>query len=208
MPAGTGNDYGRGIGIPTDPLAAARLALTGQGHPVDVGEVYLDGRTQLFINVAGIGFDAEVARAVNAGPKWLGGTVPYLIGVLRTLGQYRPVNMKTVVDGKQTVRTVFLAAVAISRYYGGGMMIAPGAHVDDGVFDVCIAGNIGRAEALALVPKIYSGGHVGHPKVEFLRCQEIAFHPERSLAVHADGELLGDQPVRFRLLPRAIRVIR
>lgn len=207
VPGGTGNDYARMMGVPADPLQAAEFALSGPTRMVDVGEVETDGGRRHYPNVAGIGFDAAVARNVNAYPKYLGGTVPYVLGVVKTLWRYRPQNLRFWLDEEPLERKVLLAAVGISRWYGGGMMITPDALLDDGLFDVCIAGNFGRLEALRLLPTTYTGSHVRHPKIEMRRCRELRVTAETQVAVHADGEVLGDLPATFRVRPGALKVI-
>lgn len=209
VPAGTGNDYCRSAGIPLDPMAAARLALSGTAVPVDIGEMIpRSGRPRFFLNVAGIGFDAEVARAVNRMPKRFGSTVPYVLGALRTLAWYRPVPMALHVDGRTLERRVLLAAVGLGRYYAGGMMITPDAVLDDGVFDLCVAGDIGPMGVVRLLPGIYRGRHRSDPRVEFFRCREIALESTRPLAIHAEGEVVGELPARFRIHPSRLLLVR
>lgn len=207
VPAGTGNDFVRWAGIPAEPMAAARLALAGSARPIDLGEIRAAGRSMYFINVAGFGFDAEVARAVNAYPKYLGGTVPYVLGILKTLWRYRPTPVRLTMDGRVLERKVLLAAVANCKSYGGGMLIAPDAAENDGWFDVCVAGDLGPAEVLLVVPKIYSGGHKTHPKCEFFRCRELHVEAAAPLGCQADGELAGSLPLTFRIHPGGIRCV-
>lgn len=207
VPAGTGNDYAREAGIPFKPLAAARFAMTGPELATDVGEVTLAKRRTYFLNVAGAGFDAEVARAVNRFPKFLGGTVPYLLGLAKTLWQYRSVPMAIRVDGRDLSRPVFLAAAGLSRTFGGGMRILPDARVDDGLLDLCLVRDLPALEVLRLVPKVYRGAHKGHPRVELLRCRQVEFEPARPVAVQADGEVLGTLPGQIRVLPGAVRLV-
>lgn len=201
VPAGTANDFIRSAGIPARPFAAAELAMTGPVRPVDLGEIRSGDRSRYFINVAGFGFDAEVARAVNAYPKFFGGTVPYVLGILTTLWRYRPVPVELEVDGRPLHRKVFLGAVAIGQSYGGGMLIAPEAADDDGLFDVCLAGDVGPLQVLRLVPKIYSGGHRAHPQVEFFRCRRLSVRCRAPVSCQADGELAGPLPATFLIHP-------
>lgn len=204
IPGGTGNDFCRVVGIPFAPLPAAQLALTGAAAPMDIGQIE-GGR--YFFNVAGIGFDAEVARAVNSYPKYLGGTIPYLLGILKTLWRYRPAPMEIEVDGRVYQRKVFLLAVGIAQAYGGGMRVLPDAKVDDGLLDVVIAGDVGRMEVLRLVPKLYKAGHVGHPKVEFTRGRHIRITSPQLVAMHLDGDVVGTLPASFLIHPGALGVI-
>lgn len=209
VPAGTGNDYCRSAGIPLDPLAATRLALSGTAVPVDIGEIIpRSGPPRLFLNVAGIGFDAEVARAVNRMPRRLGSTVPYVLGALQTLAWYRPAPMALHADGRTLERQVLLAAVGVGRYYGGGMMITPDAVLDDGLFDVCVAADIGPMAVLKLLPGMYRGRHRHDPRVEFFRCREIALESTRPVAIHAEGEVVDELPARFRVHPSRLLLVK
>jgi diacylglycerol kinase (ATP) len=205
VPAGTGNDFSRALGLPTTPGTAARLALEGSTQWVDLGQAHIGARCVAFVNVAGCGFDAEVVRRTSAAPQ-LGGMLPYLIGILRTLLAFRPRPMRFVFDGQSFDRRALGVAVANGPRYGGGMLIAPGAAVDDGLFDVCLIGHVNPVQLLALLPRLYTGTHGGHRAVEFFRCRELRVEPLLSADVtcQADGELLGEIPVTFRIQPRGL----
>ncbi len=193
--AGTGNDTARNLGIPADPHLAAAMAVRGEPRSIDLGELRTEQTATCFVNVAGFGFDAEVAARVNRMPKLIGGTLPYVVGVLQTLWQYRAPLMRVSLDDRTVEERVFLVAVANSASYGGGMRIAPGAQPDDGLLDVCLVTHVSRFDVLRLVPKMYSGGHVGHPAVKLFRSRAVSASAERSVSCQADSELVGDLPV-------------
>jgi diacylglycerol kinase (ATP) len=207
VPTGTGNDSSRNLGIPAEPIAAARLALTGPIRAIDLGEIETSRGSRYFVNVAGFGFDAEVTTRVSALPHIVGGTLPYVVGVLQALGQFRSPRMRISLDERTLEGRVFLVAVANCASYGGGMRIAPDAVPDDGFFDVCVVNDLSRLSALRLLPKMYSGGHRSHPAVELLRCREV--HAQSDVQVHcqADGELVGDLPARFKIHPAGLRCV-
>jgi YegS/Rv2252/BmrU family lipid kinase len=204
VPVGTGNDIAHNLGIPTNPAAALELALSGAARSIDLGEIRTSESTTYFVCVAGFGFDAEVAWRVNRLPKVIGGTVPYVAGVLQTLWQYSAPRMRISIDGEVVDRATFLVAVANCASYGGGMRIAPAARPDDGVLDVCLVKDVSRLEVLRLVPKLYSGGHVGHPAVEMFRCRAVTADADRRVLSHADGELVGGLPAQLGILPGAL----
>ncbi|HLN63731.1 MAG TPA: diacylglycerol kinase family protein [Symbiobacteriaceae bacterium] len=208
VPTGTGNDWVRTVGIPRDPEVACRIAFTGRRVPMDVG---LAVGYRHFFNIAGIGFDAEVSRQVNDyGPvlKAIGGTLPSLLAIVGTLFRFMGATVQVELDGQpRTIDKMLLMAVGIARYYGGGMEILPDAVIDDGQFDVAWGGHLGRAELVSLVGKIYKGGHVGHPKVSFERCARITATAATPVAFHLDGDVAGNLPVTFELLPGALDVI-
>jgi YegS/Rv2252/BmrU family lipid kinase len=199
IPAGTGNDCCRNLSIPTNVLAAAKLALNGPVSSVDLGEIQTSQGSTHFVNVAGFGFDAEVASRANAMPKVVGGTLPYVWAVLQTLWHYNSPRMRISLDERELDQPVFLVAVGIGACYGGGMRIVPDAVIDDGLFDVCVVGEVGRLEVLRLVPRMYSGGHRGHPAVQFFRCREVHAESTAPVRCQADGERAGDLPASFKI---------
>lgn len=208
VPAGTSNDWVRTAGIPQNPEVAARIAFQGRLAKTDVG---LAVGYRHFFNVAGIGFDAEVARRLNDyGPvlKSVGGTLPSLLGILATLAKFGGVGVHVRIDDQAfELPKMLLMAVGIARFYGGGMMILPDAVLDDGLFDLTWGENLSRLELISLVGKIYKGGHVGHPKVTFRRGQRLTVASSRPVAFHLDGDVAGNLPVTFQILPSALNVV-
>ena len=209
IPAGTGNDCARNLGIPSDPPAAARLALSGVQRAIDLGEIRTSSGPTCFVNVAGFGFDAEVAARVEDLPAWaaVGNTLPYVLGILQMLWRYQSPRIAITADGRTIDRRCFVVAVANGPSYGGGMQVAPDAQPDDGVFDVCVIGDISRVEALRLVPKMYSGGHRTHHAVEFFRCTELHASAAASVQCQADGELIGSLPATFKIHPGGLQCV-
>lgn len=204
LPTGSGNDLCRTLGISGDPLSVLRHLASGSCRPLDVGLV----GERCFLNICGVGFDAEVAYAVNQGFRWLRGTPAYLAGVLKALVGFRPVAFDLVLDGQSLAFKGMMVAVANGAFFGSGIKIAPRAEVDDGLFDVCVVGEVSKLELLRLLPRAYSGGHEGHPAVRFFRAREVRISsPEGSLYVQGDGEILGRTPAVFRVKRHAIRVL-
>lgn len=208
VPTGTGNDWVRTVKIPHDPEQAARIAFQGRRVKTDVG---LAVGYRYFFNIAGIGFDAEVARRVNDyGPvlKMIGGTLPSLLGIVGTLFRFRGVRLSVQLDDQTLdLESTLLMAVGIARFYGGGMKILPDAVIDDGRFDIAWGHHLGKTELISLVGKIYKGGHVGHPKVSFAHGQRLTATADGPVAFHLDGDVVGNLPVTFQLLPGALDVI-
>jgi diacylglycerol kinase (ATP) len=96
--------------------------------------------------------------------------------------------------------------VANGRWHGGGMMLAPGAAPDDGLFEVVLIGDVSKADFLTTAPKIYKGKHVHHPKVEVLRSRRVQVDAPEALPIELDGEQVGTTPVTFEVVPGALRV--
>lgn len=203
LPFGTGNDFARAVGIPRDPLAAAAALVGARPRAVDVGEV--NGRH--YLTIAGAGFDGEVARQVNAWPKVVSGVVMYALGILKMLITYRPVDATITIDGAEQHERLFLIAVGNTGWSAGGMWLVPPARPDDGLLHVVIAGPLTRLETLIVLPKVFSGGHLGHRKVRQALGREIRVTSPVPLAVQADGESLGTLPAVFRAHPRALTVL-
>jgi diacylglycerol kinase (ATP) len=183
------------------------MAATLTPRTIDLGRIETAETSAYFVNIAGFGFDAEVAWRVNRWPKLIAGSLPYLAGVLQTLVQYQSPSMRISVDGQVLERRVFMVAVANMPSYGGGMLITPEARPDDGLLDVCVVSHLSRREVVRVVPKMYSGGHVGHHAVVMLRGREVIASAERRVRCHADGELVGDLPARVTIEPGALRCV-
>ncbi|MFZ5827061.1 MAG: diacylglycerol/lipid kinase family protein [Bacillota bacterium] len=208
VPTGTGNDWVRTVGIERNPEEAARVAFQGRLVKMDVG---LAHGYRYFFNIAGIGFDAEVSRRVNDyGPvlKAIGGTLPSLLGIAGTLFSFTGAKVRVELDDRVlNPERLLLMAVGIARYYGGGMMILPDASINDGLFEIAWGEDLGRLELVKLVGKIYSGEHVGHPKVTMTRGRRLAASSDQRVAFHLDGDVAGNLPVTFEILPEALDVI-
>lgn len=203
IPGGTGNDFPRCVGIPPDPLTAARLLLDGARRRVDVGRA----NDRYYATISGVGFDAEVAQQVNRWPKWIGGTALYVAGILKMLATYSPVEARITIDGRTQTVKLFLLAAANTNWYGGGMYMAPHARIDDGELAVVYATDLGKAETLAVLPKVYSGDHLKHPKVFHTTAKEVRVESAAPLAIHADGETVGHVPATFVVIPKAVEVL-
>lgn len=205
VPTGAGCDFRRTAGIPADIAAAAELALHGVASPADLGTA--GGST--FLNVAGVGFDAEVAAEDHRLRSRYSstGTVPYVRAVLRVLWRYRAREMRLVADGTPYEGRFLLVAVGNAQYYGGGMRIVPSACLDDGMLDVLIAGDYSVPETLALLPRVYSGGHLSSKKIQVVRCRSLSIEATPSAAVHRDGELAGTTPVEFGVVAGALNFV-
>lgn len=203
LPTGTGNDLARTMGIPRNPQQALESIFAGHIKKIDLGLV--NGR--YFINVAGVGFDAEVALAVNTKYSHIPGTGAYLLALLQQLANYRNVPVRLEVDGLVYEQKALLVAVGNGCYLGGGMKIVPQAKIDDGYFHVCLVGDVTKMETLQTLPKIFNGRHIDHPKVQVLKGQAIKIDSRDRMVLHADGEIIGHAPAEFTLLPQVLPLL-
>ncbi|MDQ4072100.1 MAG: diacylglycerol kinase family lipid kinase [Actinomycetota bacterium] len=201
VPAGRGNDLARVLGIPTDPAAAARLALEGGVRPFDVGEV--DGAP--FLGIASLGIDSEANRIANQ--SRLRGNAVYLYAALRALAGWRHARFEVTVDGEPHAFSGYSVAVANSKAYGGGMMLVPHAVLDDGRLDVLLVHEHSRLRWLAMVPRVFRGTHVGDPRAEFSTGRVVEVSADRRFTVYADGDPIGELPVTVRVGDRPVRIV-
>lgn len=205
--AGRGNDLARVLGIPRGVSAFARMVAAGKRRRIDLGQATeKDGRRRRFCTVAGLGFDAEVARRVVAGGP-VGGPGAYVYGILRTLFSYEPCPVR--IEGEFGVfeDEVFLAATANTSMYGGGLIIAPEARPDDGLFSICLIRPVSRLQVLWLFRGVRSGAHIDHPAVSMHESPTLRITAPRPLQLFADGEPLATTPVTLEVLVDALDLI-
>jgi diacylglycerol kinase (ATP) len=204
LPAGSGNDYVKALGIGTDLGRALEILVAGRVRAVDAGEV--NGIP--FNNGLGIGFDAEVAAGVETAPAWLGGMGRYVWSVGRLLWGLRCHDVTLRIDCGVVKSRTLLVAVALGTTYGAMFRLAPEARLDDGLFDVVFSEELSRTEVLGLVPAALDGTLLRRRKVHLARAREVEVELAEEVAAHVDGEPL--QPTRrFRacMLPGALRVV-
>lgn len=208
---GTGSDFARSAGIPMDWEHAGSILMSTKRRIIDIGVVTFvkNGKNieRYFVNAAGIGFDASAVENTEKMPKRLGGTIPYMMGLLRTLIGYRNRNVTIDIDGKKETTRVLSIMVANGNYLGGGMNVAPNALMDDKLFDVTIIGDIGKINLIKSLPMLYNGTIGDHPKVRFARASNVSVDLKERILVQADGELLGEGPVSFRIVPAALNIV-
>ena len=208
---GTGNDFIRSMGITRDYVKACKCVMGNRRSLIDVGLVEFEqnGKTarRYFINSAGVGFDAEVAEAGKSVPRFMGNTVPFVLALLKTLPRYRNKDIRMNIDGREEARRVLSVVVSNGAYFGGGMRIAPEAELNDRHLDVVTIGDVGKAELLQVFPRVYKGTHITHPKVRMEKAEKITIECDQRILLQADGELLGEGPVTFQVVPAALNVM-
>jgi YegS/Rv2252/BmrU family lipid kinase len=206
LPGGRGNDLARVLGIPEDPVAACATIAHGVVRSVDLGAV----GESAFVGIASVGFDSDANRIANEAPSWLGGLV-YVYGALRALAAWRPARFEIQLDpphGERHALTAYSVGAANSKTYGGGMRAAPEAMLDDGMIDVMVLENVSKLRFLTrILPKVFSGTHVREPCVKTYRAREVSISADRSFTMYADGDPIGQLPLRVRALPAAITML-
>ena len=203
LPGGRGNDFARVTGIPLDAEAACEVIAHGVARVIDLGQA---GDTA-FIGIASLGFDSDANRIANEAPARLGALV-YVYGALRALIAWRPAEFSLEVDGERVAFCGWGVAMANSKAYGGGMIVAPGAELDDGALDVVRLERTSKARFVrSVLPKVFKGEHIHEPSVHVLRGAEVRVDADRPFTVYADGDPVGELPMIFRALPAALRVL-
>lgn len=208
---GTGGDYIRSIGIPRAHLEACQRLKNPRSVAVDLGVIeYLSGGEtvrRLFVNFAGMGFDAEIVRTTTLKYKALKATASYLAGLLSALLLYKNKAVTLLIDGEASEKKVCTVLLNNGKYGGGGMFAAPGADLSDGLLDVLIIGDLSKRDLLWSLPRLYRGTHLTHPKVTLKKAREIEIRSDDPVFLQADGELLGGLPARCYVLPSLLNVV-
>jgi YegS/Rv2252/BmrU family lipid kinase len=202
LPGGRGNDFARVLGIPLHPVAACEVLAHGRVRPLDLGE--LDGHA--FVGIASCGFDSVANRIANE-TRLVRGNMVYTYGGLRALLSYKPASFEVEVDGGTRKLDGMTVAIANAAAYGGGMMLAPDARLDDGLLDVVLIGQVSKLQFLRGLRRVFKGTHVDMPGVEIVRTREVRVDATPRFEMYADGDPVGELPVSARCLPGAIRVI-
>jgi diacylglycerol kinase (ATP) len=219
VPSGSANDFARALGVRTRAQALRTWeAFLHGGHNVrsiDLGRIEFAGEGSratreptYFCCAMGTGVDAEVARRANSLPRWLRGRGGYFLAAIPALLRFRAQLITLTASGKPTISEPgILVAAANAPWYGHGMNIAPQAELDDEQLEICFVRGMGKLRLLRLFPRVYRGTHIGLREVEYFRARRLGIESETPLAVHADGELVGQTPMEVNVAPRALRVI-
>jgi YegS/Rv2252/BmrU family lipid kinase len=211
IPRGTGWDFARSLGLPRKTDRAIEVALSGKTRTIDLGlatyRLWAGGEGQsFFANIASAGMSGAIAQRANDSSKAFGGKASYLWATFAVFARWSSSEIQVSVDGEKRHARMHDVFVANGPFVGGGMKICPDAVPDDGAFDVLLIGDISKRDLLMTMPKIFRGTHLPHPKAELLRGSLVTVDAADPLPVELDGEQPGTTPVRFELVPRALRV--
>lgn len=214
LPIGTGQDWARTLGMPGESAESVRWLAEAQPIRCDLGRLtYVEegkSHERFFLNVASTGISSEIVWRVNAAR--FKGPWTFLLSTISTLLWYRPMPMRIVVDGGVLYEgDCYILAVATGRYFGHGMMVAPDAEIDDGLFDIIIVEDMPRIQALGALPSIFTGKHIARPDVHVGRGRRVELHfPPKTppiLGLEMDGEEACGQNLVFEALPGALRLL-
>ncbi|CAN5347635.1 diacylglycerol kinase [soil metagenome] len=201
IPAGTGNDTARSLGIDRrNPLSAADVVVVGGCRTVDLAEV--DGHG--FCTVLATGLDSRVNERANA-MRWPRGRLRYTVATLAELRVFRPIQYALDIDGRRVEQEAMLVAVGNGPSYGGGLRMCVGADLSDGLLDVVVIKPLSKAELCRVYPRLFRGTHVTHRSYEHHRVSTVRIDAPGVVA-YADGERIGALPITVTARPGALRV--
>lgn len=199
IPAGTGNDFIKTVGIPRKPMDALEFLLTHPARPVDVGGL----NDRLFLNVCGTGFDVTVLDYTVAAKKVCRGIFPYLLGLIRGIVHYKPVHVRFIADGKTDERDVLICSVANGKFFGGGIPICPEATPHDGLLDLIVIPHQPRWKVPLFLPSLLMGRVLRFPFTVHKRCTQIDLYSQ-GMRLNVDGEILRLDEAHFTVLQGAL----
>ena len=221
LPSGTGGDFRRSLNIPNGAREAARALKTGSTKSIDVGKItFRDHEDQevsrYFLNVSSVGLAASIIERVKSSstPNWM--PIPSLRGkasfALSTLQEVFGIEYSTIRvridDSEEHNLNTINFCIANARYFGGGMLIAPDAKLDDGYFDVVNIGDLGTMKILLNAHTLYRGTHIDLAEVKCKRARRIEISAADNIEIHleTDGELPGKLPAVYEMVPKALRI--
>jgi diacylglycerol kinase (ATP) len=201
IPAGTGNDTARSLGIPIkDTDAAIDLIVAGHVRTIDLArtdEVYV-------ATVIASGFDSKVNERANA-MTWPRGNMRYNLAIVAELRKFEPLPFTLTLDGTSIEREAMLVAVGNGPSFGGGIRICEGASLDDGLLDVVVINPVSKAKLIRVFPRLYQGTHTTIPEFERHRVRRVTLSSP-GIVAYGDGERLGPLPMTTTIQPGALRV--
>jgi len=202
IPAGVGNDFARGLGIPLGIEDACAVLAQGKTHRVDVGQV----NERYFLSVAVMGLAAQVNRRANQFQRLRVSALYSALTVASVLLD-TPQSFTLQYDGQTRRCYSWLIAVANTWSCARGMALVPAARADDGVLDACIVNGMGKVELLYTFPRVFRGRHIYHTGIETICGREITVSTDNQCDLYADGERIGALPATFKAVPQALCVI-
>jgi diacylglycerol kinase (ATP) len=202
IPAGTGNDFARALGLElNDPIKTIKKIISAGTELIDLGKV----GNEYFAAICSTGFDSIVNERANR-LKWPRGKMKYNIAMLLELPRFKPKSYEIVIDGKPIKTQAMLIAIANGLSYGGGMKVCPEAQIQDGLLDIMILAPVSKFEFVRIFPSVFKGLHVNHPAVSILQGRAIQITADA--VGYADGERIGDLPLNVSISPNRMKVLR
>ncbi len=202
LPGGTGNDFCGHVGIGNDPVAACEVLAGGVPTAIDLGEV----NGVRFLGIASLGFDSLANESANAAPRWLGSGV-YIWGAISALVRWKPARFNVVADGVDRSFVGWSVVCANTSRYGGGMLIAPKASLEDHQLDLICTLKSSRLHFVWMFPKVFKGSHIDGKTLDVSHARELTVSADRPFTIYGDGDPVSALPAEIRIVPAAVKVL-
>jgi len=212
LPRGTGGDFRRTFGWELELEHTVERLRRDSTEPFDVGLLEYTGadssrKTRYFANITSFGVSGQIDREVNTSSKALGGKLSFMLGSVKALARWKDKRVRLKLDGAAPEEvSCTTIAVANGKYFGGGMMVAPGAATTDGIFDVTIWSGYKLTDFALKQGSIYSGEHVKWKGTRCLKAKVVEAESDEEVLIDCDGEQPGRLPCRMSVLPGAVRL--
>lgn len=205
IPSGTGNDFIKSFCHIKNLKDIITATVHGEERYIDL----VKANDRYFLNIASLGIDADVAYNATRYKKLplISGITAYLLGLINTLISFKSKEIEVIIDDISFKEKTILLAVANGRYYGGGMLPAPEAKIDDGILDICLVRHLSKFKILRVFPKLIKGTHGDIAEVSFHKGSNIHIISKKDFRFNIDGEILTVNQVLFKLIPRGIRIV-
>ena len=211
VPMGTGSDFSRVVSFNSKSITS--IWSSERVIKTDLIEATFSNWTgstekRLFLNIADLGLGCETALRVNQSSKAFGGFLSFLVAAISAIRNMKNYTLELSVDDIPFFTgNSCMVVVANGKYFGGGMMIAPHADIQDGLLDIVLLEEFNRLELIRNLPRVYQGNHLSHPKVNIYRGRKVKLHFPEETALEMDGEVVGISDVSFRLIPGFINIL-
>ena len=204
IPTGRCNNLAKELKLDNNLNKLSQLIINSQYNAIDLGKV----NETLFATVAALGFDSKVAEYVDNGnhPKFLTGTLSYLYGIFAVLFKFNCPKVSIKGDFGSYTGNIFLVASGNTSDYGGDFKITPSAKIDDQMLNICIVKSISKIKALFLLPKVFFGTHINHPRSIYEPSRHLSITSEEPISIWADGEYVGTTPSTISILPKVLKI--
>ncbi len=206
LPLGTVNVFAQELRIPRRIDAAWQVIQAGARRTIDLARAEAGATTRYFVQLAGVGFDAQAVRVASWELKKKIGPLSYVWAGIKTLGTTLA-QVEVSVNGSGPRAAGAAVLVGNGRFYGGPFALFPKARMDDGLLDVCVFENCGYLDVLRYGQGILRGAHIDLGDVEYFQVERLVCNAPQTTPFQLDGEDSGDAPVTFSILPRALQVI-
>lgn len=203
LPFGTGNDFCKSLQIPTEPVAAMETVLDGKKLRIDAAQVNQMG----FNNVAGFGFDVDVLKMTEHYKRTFRNSTAYMLGVIHALSHLKPYQVRVEADGNTFESSAFIMVVGNGRFIGGGMNALPTAELSDGLLDVCLIPALPFYRIPKVLLRFMKGKHKDLPDTVYFQAKEVKVECAPASSLQLDGEIIGQTPAHFQILPGALQVM-